>query len=331
MSAKHEAGAGTRQSKLTARVDRFQQQHRWAAVPVAVVRKYSDDSSANLAAMIAFWAFFSIFPLLLVFATLLGFFLPASEKNSVLTRVAEMFPLLSASSVHSLSGSWWALVLGAVTALWSGLSVVRTIQQAFNTVWEVPQVRQPKLVASVLRSVWVLAVMGGGLVVSVLITGFVTGTTTAISLGWAGRLAGYVIAIALDVGLFIAAFRILTQADITTKDVLPGAVLSGVAFWVLQSVSSLIISRQLHKAQSTYGHFATVITILWWFYIEGVVSMYGAQLNVVLNKRLYPRSLTKAPDTQADRRAYQAYAKERTYHQDEDVNATFQPREPPPR
>ncbi len=132
-------------------------------------------------------------------------------------------------------------------------------------------------------------------------------------------------------GLFIAAFCILTQKDVTVRDVLPGAALSGVAFWILQSVSSLIISRYLHKAQSTYGHFATVITILWWFYIQAMVSLYGAQLNVVLKERLYPRSLTKTPGTDADRRAYRAYAKERTYHQREDVNTTSRPKSEPPR
>jgi len=307
------------------RVDAFQKQHRWLAIPVAVVRKFGDDNSTSLASMIAFWTFFSIFPLLLVFVTLMGIFLPASLKASVLTRVAEMFPLLSVSTVRGLSGSWWALALGVVTALWSGLSAVRTIEQALNSVWEVPQAQRPKFLVKVFRSVWVLAVMGGGLVLSVLINGFVTGAATAVNLGWAGHIVGYLISIALDVALFVAAFRILTAREITTRDVLPGAVLSGVAFWILESLSSLIISRYLHKAQSTYGHFATVITILWWFYIQGVVSLFGAQLNVVLKERLYPRSLTKAPETDADRRAYQAYASERTYHRREEVTAEFPP------
>lgn len=315
-----------RQDGFKAKADAFQQRHAWSAIPVAVLRKFGDDNSSNLAAMIAFWAFFSVFPLLLVFVTLLGFFLPASDKTSVLTRIADMFPLLSVSTVRGLSGQWWPLLLGAVSALWSGLSVVRTIQFAFNSVWEVPQAQRPKFLAKVLRSLWVLAVMGGGLVISVLITGYVSGAATTLSLGWAGRVIGYVLAIALDVGLFIAAFRILTEKDVTVRDVLPGAVLSGLVFWILQSASTLIISRELHKTQGTYGHFATVITILWWFYIQGLVSLYGAQLNAVLKERLYPRSLTKAPDTEADRRAYRAYARERTYHQREDVNATFRPR-----
>ena len=324
---RRKADGGKSQGKLSARADKFQRQHASLAIPYAVVRKFGEDNSTNLASMIAFWAFFSIYPLLLVFVTLLGFAVPGNVKTSVLTHVAAMFPLLSVSTLHSLTGEWWPLALGVVSALWSGLSVVKTIEYAFNSVWEVPYADRPKFLPKTLRAVWVLATLGLGLVISVLITGFVTGAATGINLGWAGRLAGYVIAIALDVGLFVAAYKILTHRDVTVRDVLPGSVLAGVVFWILQSLSSLIISRYLHNAQSTYGHFATVITILWWFYIQSMISLLGAQLNVVLKERLHPRSLKKVPETDADHRAYEAYAKERTYHK-EDAGTRY-PAAPP--
>ncbi|MBV8217260.1 MAG: YihY/virulence factor BrkB family protein, partial [Solirubrobacterales bacterium] len=68
------------------------------------------------------------------------------------------------------------------------------------------------------------------------------------------------------------------------------------------------------KAQATYGHFATIITILWWFYLQAQITLVGAQLNVVLKERLYPRSLVDPPQTVADHRVLEAYAAERTYH-----------------
>ena len=83
---------------------------------------------------------------------------------------------------------------------------------------------------------------------------------------------------------------------------LPGGLLAGIAFFVLQEASAVIISDHLKNAQSTYGHFATVIMILWWFYLQSVITLFGAQLNVVLSERLYPRSLGDAPQTEADRR-----------------------------
>jgi YihY family inner membrane protein len=317
----------SRQGGLRGRIERFdrwQQEHRRIALPMAVVKKYGDDQSTNLASMIAFWAFFSIFPLLLAFVTVLAYVLPdAATKADVLQHVATFFPLLHPSTIRTLSGTWWTLLLGLLTTLWSGLGVVKTVETAFNSVWEVPMAERPKFLETIERALLVLVTIGLGLVISTVISGFVAGTATGLHLGWFGRLAGYALTIVLDIGLFVAAFRMLTDRDISTRDVLPGAILSGLVFWLLQQLSSFIISRHLQSAQSTYGSFATVITMLWWFYLQGQVTMLGAQLNVVLKKGLWPRSLIGGPDTRADHRAYQQYAEERKYHEDEQVDTRF--------
>jgi YihY family inner membrane protein len=299
-------------SAILARVDRAQKDSTALAVAVATFKKFSDDQSSNLAAMIAFWAFFSIFPLFLVLVTLLAIFLPAHDKTSVLHHVAQMFPLLDPNSVSGLSGAWWTIVLGLATALWSGTGVIRTAQYAFSSVWDVPDDERPGLVTQVVRSILVLGTIGFGLVLTTLVTGLISSSASGVNLGVLGRLAGYVLAAALDVGIFIAAFVILTERDVTGRDVLPGALLSGIAFFVLQQLAGLIISRYLKNAQSTYGHFATVITILWWFYLQSIITLLGAQLNVVLKEHYYPRSLTDDSKTDADHRLAQAQAGEHT-------------------
>jgi len=306
---------------LLERLDRLQKRTRPTAVAVATFKKFSEDRSANLAAMIAFWGFFSIFPLLLVLVTVLGWVLPEADKASVLGRVAGMFPLLDTKTVTHLSGALWALIVGLVTALWSGLGVVRTVQFAFDSVWEVPYRDRPGALKRVLRSVWVLATIGAGLVVATLLSGFVTSTSNGVNLGVAGRIGGFAVAVLLDVGLVVAAFRILTSRPVSLRDVLPGGLVAGVACFVLQEASAVIISDRLKNAQSTYGHFATVITILWWFYLESVITLLAAQLNVVLRERLYPRSIVAAPQTEADHRVLQAYAAERAYQSGEKVTA----------
>ena len=291
------------------------------AVAVATLKKFSEDQSANLAAMIAFWGFFSIFPLFLVLVTCLAWFLPAGDKSSVLGHVAQMFPLLDPTTVSGLGGAWWALLLGVVTALWSGSGVVRTVQFAFNSVWEIPHHERPGLVKQVVQSIWVLATIGLALVAATLLSGLVASSANGVHLGAAGRVGGYILAAALDVGIVLAAFRMLTERDVTTREVLPGAILGGVALFVLQQLSALIISRYLQHAKSTYGHFATVITILWWFYLQSLITLVGAQLNVVLKERFYPRSLAGAPRTDADERVLHAHAAERTDHPAENVEA----------
>jgi membrane protein len=301
------------------RLDAAQKRTKPTAVAVGTFKKFQEDQTTSLAAMVAFWAFFSIFPLFMVLVTVLGYVLPASDKARVLTHVANLFPLLSPASIKGLTGVWWALVLGGVTTLWSGLGAVRTVQTAFNAVWEIPRHERPGLIKQVKRSLLALLTIGVGLVATTLISGFVTSASTGVHLGIGGRIAGYVISIALDAGLFVAAFRMLTDREITVRDVVPGAVFSGLVFFVLQELSAFIISRHLKSAQSTYGTFATVITILWWFYLQAVVTLLGAQLNVVLKRRLYPRSLVRAPQTEADHRVLEAYAAERTYQPEEEV------------
>ena len=293
------------------KLDRWQKRHRSSAVAFATVKKFSEDNLSNLATMVAFWAFFSIFPLLLVLVTLLGWLLPASDKHDVLIHVANAFPLLSANSIGGLTGAWWPLVLGILTSLWSGLGVIGTLQFALNSTWEVPRSERPGMFSRIRRSLFLLCTVGAGFVATTLISSFLTGASTGVHLALAGRIGGYVLSVLLDVGLVVVTFRMLTVRDVGTRDVLPGAILTGVAFWVLQELSAFIISRHLKNAQSTYGHFATVITILWWFYLESLITMVGAQLNVVLKRRLYPRSLIGPAQTEADRRALGSYAAER--------------------
>src|ERR1700751_4866594 len=119
--------------RIVEKVDDTQRSSKLAAVAVATFKKFSEDRCPNLAAMIAFWGFFSIFPLFIVLVTCLAWLLPASDKASVLGHVAKMLPLLDPSTVSGLSGSWWVLIVGLLTALWSGTGVVRTLQFAFDS------------------------------------------------------------------------------------------------------------------------------------------------------------------------------------------------------
>jgi YihY family inner membrane protein len=304
-------------------VDRAQQRRRRLGIAVATLKKFSEDQSTNLASMVAFWAFFSLFPLLLVGVTVLGYVLPGGTRERVLDHLASYVPLVEPSTLHGLTGSWWPIAVGAVSAIWSGLAVVRTLQNAFNSIWEVPRVDRPGFVEQIWRSLLALSTIGVGLVLVTVISGYVTGQSDGVHVAWYSRAAGYAVAVVVDVGLFVVAFRTLTDRKIDVRDVLPGALLAGVVFWVLQQAASVIVARELSKTQGTYGTFATVITILWWFYLQSQVTLLGAQLNVVLKERLHPRSIFGDPPTEADRRAYEAYAARATYKRDEEVETTF--------
>jgi YihY family inner membrane protein len=292
-------------------LDRIQRERRPLGVALATVKKYGEDSSSNLASTMAFWAFFSVFPLLLATVTVLGGVLSDADRHTAMVHLNSYLPLINISTIDKLHGSWPALVLGLASALWSGMAVVRVTQFAFNAVWEIPQYARPKAKAQIIISLKAMATIGAGLLASTALVGVVTGSDSALDIGPFGRVLGYVLAIGVDVGLFLIAYRMLTDRQLTLRDVLPGALLAGGVFWLLQAISGVILTRHLGGAQSTYGVFATVITLLWWFYLQAQVTLVGAQLNVVLHRDYHPRSWFGGPETEADRKLMHDYAKER--------------------
>jgi len=131
-------------------VDDFQQRHRWLAFPFAVVKKFGDDQAGRHAALLAYYGFFSLFPLLLVAVTMIGFILQGRSDlaNRIVDSTAAQFPIVGTSIAKTvegshLRGSGLALVVGAAFALWGGLGVADAAQAAMNGIWNVPVAATP--------------------------------------------------------------------------------------------------------------------------------------------------------------------------------------------
>src|SRR3954469_5238743 len=106
--------------------DRFQQRHAVLAIPVAVARKFADDGAGSHAALIAYYGFVAIFPLLLLFTTILGFVLqdnPKLQEDILNTALSELPVIGQQLQTQSLTGSGVALAVGIVGTLLSGLGV----------------------------------------------------------------------------------------------------------------------------------------------------------------------------------------------------------------
>src|SRR5947209_6614433 len=133
------------------RFDDAQQRSRWLALPLAVVRKFGDDGAGSLAALVAYYAFFSLFPLLLVFTTILGFVLRNNPhaQQAVENSVLHQLPIIGTQiQLHSLRGSVVALVIGLATSLLAGLGVTGAAQRALDTVWAIPYKDRPNFLQS---------------------------------------------------------------------------------------------------------------------------------------------------------------------------------------
>ena len=160
------------------RFDCFQQRRRWLGFLLAVRQKYADDQGSYLVATVAYYGFFSVFPLLLVFTTALGFMLRghAHLQGQIVNSALGQFPVIGHElKAHSLTGSTLALALGAGGALWAGMGAVLAAENAMNQLWGVPFKRRPDFVRARLRALLLLVVFGGGVLAATLLAGAGTG------------------------------------------------------------------------------------------------------------------------------------------------------------
>src|SRR6201996_2722361 len=217
------------------RFDDYQQKRKWLALPVAVIKKFGDDQGGNLASLVAWYGFFSLFPLLLVFATILGYVLAGDPATRAWVEhsVQSQFPAIGSSlPLKSISGSVFALVVGVLTSLWAGLGVTTVSQTALDTVWAVPYKSRPNFIKSRLRGLGLLVLLGAMFIASTIASG-------AVSAGFGGalaKLAGYVLSLAVNFVLFFAAYRLMTVSIIPGRDLHWGSAVAAVLWTILQSV-----------------------------------------------------------------------------------------------
>jgi YihY family inner membrane protein len=303
--------------------DSYQQRRRWLALPMAVLRKFGNDQAGQMAALVAYYAFFSLFPLLLVMTTILGFVLQGDRhaQTAVENSVLGQFPVIGhAIGAHQLTGRISALVIGLVISLWGSLGVTGAAQTAFDRVWAVPFKDRPDFLKSRLRGLALLLSVGVLFVVSTAVSGLVS------SLGgvwW--KVGGIAISLAVNFAIFLAAFRFLTAAVVGTSCLWLGVAIAA-GFWeILQVAGGIYINHVYRHASATYSNFALVIALLVWLHLGAQLTLYAAEINVVVTRRLWPRSLLGPPEAPADQETLAALAKVEERHDTERIEVEFEP------
>jgi len=132
----------------------------------------------------------------------------------------------------------------------------------------------------------------------------VVGTGTLLSIATSRGVAlpgsALVLATAIDIAVVATAFHLLPSDRPPWREVVPGAIVAGILWAALQTAGSWIVTRQIQGASDVYGFFALVIGLLSWVYLTAEAILIGAEANVVLHRRLWPRSLVPPPPTAAD-------------------------------
>jgi membrane protein len=316
-------------------VDRWQQRHSWLAFGVAAWKKFGDDLAGNLAALIAYYAFASIFPLLLVFVTVLDIVLSGNSelRNRLLDSALAGFPVIGDQlkhNVHALGGSGLALAVGLIFAFAGALGFAAAAQNALNSAWEVPFSRRPSFPWSLLRSIGLTLVVGIGQIVTVTLSGIAGGTGHVIS-GAASHIAAVAVALVLNIAVFWVGFRLATAREIPACDLRLGALIAGTAWQVLQLAGGYLFAHQLARSSSLYGTFGIVLGLLAWLFLEAQLTLYAVEINVTAVRGLWPRSLFPPPLTEKDLAAYRLYAQveQRRPGEEVDVEETEPPETDP--
>jgi membrane protein len=276
------------------RLDGWQQCTPAVAIPIAVIKKFFDDGADALGVQVAYWGFFSVFALLLVFTSILGFVFQndPSLQHELLDSTLERMPVVGpqiSGSIGTLTGSAVAIAIGVVGALWTGLGVTLAVGTALDRLWAVPQVERAGFVNARLRGLLVLVSVGTVNVLATVAVGLATAGGVGTQLT---QVLSIVATAVIDLALFVASFRLLTAAPVTTRQVLPGAVLASGCWLALQALGGVFLTQVLAGSSQTYGGFAAVVGLLTWLLIAAELVLIAAELNVVLAHRLWPRSLT---------------------------------------
>ena len=314
------------------RLDAFQRRRRWAGYPIAVVYKYIDDQGGNLAALIAYYAFLSLFPLLLLLTTILGFVLAGHPElqQKVLASALGQFPVVGdqLGQPKRIGGGAVGLAIGILGSLYGGLGVGQAVQNAMNTAWAVPRNSRPDPLKSRLRSLVLLLTAGGAVLGTTVLSAL--GSSNAGSFGPLLKVLILVASVAVNAAVFVSVFRVSTARDLSLRDVAPGALAAAIVWQLLQSFGVVYVAHVVNGSSATNGVFAVVLGLLAFLYLTATAVVLCAEINVVRVRRLHPRALlTPFTDdvdlTHGDRRAYTGLATAQRSKDFENIDVAFDP------
>ncbi len=303
--------------------DGWQRNHRFVAVVFGVVKKFGDDDANQFVVGLGWYGFVAIYPLLLIVITVFGFIGAASLGHRLISTLHE-FPVVGAQfnperGSRSLHGSTLGLIIGLAVLLYGAQGVMQTAQQAMVRVWNIPHADAPGFLPRLGRSLAGLATIGGTFVLNAAVATFAGGS----GIGSLVRIAVLVGMLAMNIALYLFTFRVLTPAGITTRSLVPGAALAATGFTFLITLGSGLVQHQLKNSSATYGQFGIVIGLVGFLFLLAKITLYGAELNPVLARRLWPRALQSGNPTEADDHVLHDITHENLRRQDQRIGVGF--------
>lgn len=279
--------------KLLLKLDNLQRRHHPLGFVIAVIKKYGDDQAGYQSALLTYYGFLSLFPLLLVAVTGLQIIAPTYSwlQTDILKAVTGNFPILGSQltdHITSLHRSGLALAVGLVFLLYGARGVATAFRSGVNHIWGVARSQQLGFPKSTANDLVIIIVGGLGL----FSTAVITGTVAAIGHGILPRALSYLAGVTLLYSLFNYLFNSVLSNRIATKQTRLSAITTAVGLVVMQILGGLILARVLKNLDALYSYFALSLGLLFWIYLQAQVVYYAVEIAVVRGRKLWPRSLS---------------------------------------
>lgn len=260
-----------------------------------VIEGWTLHRTGRNAAVLSHYGFISVFPLLLVLVTVLGFVLDDNQdlQESIIDSALSNIPVVGtqlALDPTSITGSVPLFLFGLGTALWAGSKAFAAAQVAMDDTWDVPRSQRPNIAKNRLRALAMIGVIGVAQVASAVVTSF----AGALDVAAIARLGLFLGAFAINLATLLIAYQVLTTPSLAwRREIMPGAVLAAAAFSGLQYLGTTVVLRAINNASDVYGTFATVIGLLTWLSLHATSALAGAELNAALYRRRLGLHLTE--------------------------------------
>ena len=273
--------------------DKVQQRRRAFGFPIAVFKKYGDDEAGNQAALITYFGFVSLFPLLLVLFSVLN---KVSSKNKgfeerVINAALHYFPGTAeeiSKNIHGFHRTGLSLFIGLIITIYGARGISSALQNASNKLWQIPKRQRPNFWNATARNFGIIILGGGGMIITTVILSYTNNISTK---GPTFKALITLLTLVLNTLVFTLVFRLATAKQVKTRWLINGAIVAAIFWQILQYAGSYLLLHQLKRSSEFYGTFALVLGMLFWIYLQAEVTLYAIEINVVRIKKLWPRKI----------------------------------------
>ena len=304
-------------NRLIKKFDRFQRSHKITAYIYAVLKKYGEDSGGYQAALLTYYGFLSLFPLLLIATSALQILLHSRPdiQQDIIKYLTQYFPANLSdqliSNINNYHGASFAIIVSVLIILWGAKGIADVFQYSLNHLWYVPRFERPGFPKGPLRSLSIILIGGIGFAAAA----FLSGQAASLDKTFGSRILWglTIVAILFCVFWVLLKMGLAPAAKAGNRALFLTSLSAAVGIAILQVLGGYLVTHQLNKLKLLYGTFAVTLGLLFWIYLQARLFMYAVEVGVIYEKKLWPRSLDNNSLTAADHRARNELARKESF------------------